>query len=75
MLTPSALPPFGNAYNVGVAFDPFVPLWHVSATRAQVLTPHCSARRLSPLLGGHFKTGHSWTDQNRPPRGVATETQ
>jgi hypothetical protein len=21
------------------------------------------------LLGGHFKTGHSWTSQNRPPRG------
>jgi O-glycosyl hydrolase len=20
-------------------------------------------------LGGHFKTGHSWTSQNRPPRG------
>ena len=24
-------------------------------------------------LGGHFKTGHQWTGQNRPPE-VASET-
>jgi hypothetical protein len=24
-------------------------------------------------LGGHFKTGHSWTPQNRPPRGSARD--
>ena len=25
------------------------------------------------VLGGHFKTGHSWTPQNRPPRGSARD--
>ena len=40
-----------------------------SVVQAKLRTDLASARQ-ALALGGHLKTGHSWTSQNRPLRGV-----